>query len=62
MDPAIHTACANLSTSFSPVRFGAQLDQLREQVHDKATYREIENFLIDFNKSLNSFKILYGVI
>ena len=61
MDPAMAAACANLETAFAPNRFGAQLDMLRDQVRDKVLYREIENFLIDFNKTLNSFIVLYGL-
>ena len=61
MDPALQTACESLNNAFTPARLGAQLDMLREQVNDKTVCREIENFLVDFNKSLNNFTILYGL-
>lgn len=61
MDPILKTACASLSGAFEPARLGAQLDMLRDQVREKSICREIENFLVDFNKSLNSFMILYGL-
>lgn len=61
LDPSLKTACENLTNAFAPARFGAQLDMLRDQVRDQNVCREIENFLIEFNKSLNSFTILYGL-
>lgn len=61
LDPALRTACENLTAAFAPARFGAQLDMLRDQVRDKNTCKEIEDFLIEFSKSLNSFTILYGL-
>ena len=61
MDPILKTACATLSTAFVPARLGAQLDMLRGQVREKSICQEIEEFLVDFHKSLNSFMILYGL-